>query len=75
MSRQDVQTAAILAAQMKAAAADQVLRSLGGTGVAAVFDGAVSGTDSQLRPRLCEALHLAWIPTPSGWASGRSAET
>ena len=64
VSRREVRTAAIVAAQMKAAGADQVLCGLGGNGVAAVFDSAAPGPTVCLRAELdalpiTEAAHMS----------------
>lgn len=52
VSRQEMQTAAIVAEQMKAVGADDVLCGLGGNGVAAVLDGAAPGPTVCLRAEL-----------------------
>lgn len=67
LSRQEVQTAAIIAAQMKAAGADQVLSGLGGNGVAAIFEGAAPG------PTVCLRAELDALPiTEAAGMSPRS---
>lgn len=61
LSRKEEATAAIIAAQMKAAGADQVLRGLGGHGVAAILDGAEPGPAICLRAEL-DALPITQVP-------------
>lgn len=56
VSGQEVQTAAIVAAQMAAIGADEVLCDLGGNGVAAIFDGNAPG------PAVCLRAELDALP-------------
>lgn len=61
LSRKEVGTAAIIAAQMEAIGADKVLSGLGGHGIAAIFEGAAPGPTICLRAEL-DALPITEAP-------------